>query len=224
MEVANMTQKQNSPVSSEPVRRIIFRVIVITSLLAMIGGALSIAFFYESQTLWYKVGSDKIMLRGGQLFGLLTATLLFTQIVLAVRGKLLLKAFKLASIMRWHRFNGVLVAFCAVCHVLLVLVPEGLTNLPFGWEFWPEMVGMLLLSIILFMVISSQFRQQIGFNYQRWRGIHRFLGYLAVVVVGIHTFFVSDSFAHPVPAVALFLSLVGVALVVGLSKKGAGKN
>ena len=34
-----------------------------------IGGALSIPFVYETQTLWYKVGADKLMLRTGQMAG-----------------------------------------------------------------------------------------------------------------------------------------------------------
>ncbi len=197
---------------------------VIGFLLLVMGGALSIPFVYESQTLWYKLGIDKTMLRGGQMAGLLAMTLLFVQILLAAKGKLLKKLFGVASLMQWHRANGIIVSLLAVSHVILVLAPEGLTNLPIGKKYWPEMVGILLLWIILSMAISSQFRQKFGLNYKRWRVIHKMLGYLAILLIVVHVLFVSDSFEHAVPRVALFTTLLGVLVSVVLSKIVTGPS
>jgi DMSO/TMAO reductase YedYZ heme-binding membrane subunit len=183
-------------------------------LIVVIGGALSIPFIYESQTLWYKIGVDKTMLRAGQIAGLLAVILLFVQIILAVRGKFLQELFGLPSLMRWHRINGVLVFVLVLCHVILVLVPEGILNLPIGMKYWPEMVGAILFLIIFSMVISSQFRQQLGFAYVRWRTIHKSLGYLALVLVAIHVLFVSESFEHSIPRTGLIAAVATVVIVV----------
>lgn len=182
--------------------------------IVVIGGALSIPFIYESQTLWYKIGVDKTMLRTGQIAGLLAVILLFVEIILAVRGKFLQELFGLPSLMGWHRVNGVLVFVLVLCHVTLVLAPEGFLNLPIGMKYWPELVGLILFLIIFAMVVSSLFRQQLGFAYVRWRTIHKSLGYLALVLVAIHVLFVSESFEHSIPRTGLIAAVATVVIVV----------
>ncbi len=213
-----MAKMVNSSAKSEPIQFKYYRLLLVGLVLLVISGALSIAFVYESQTLWYKIGRDKIILRAGQMAGLLTAVLLFMQILLAARGKLLQRLFGIAALMRWHRGNGIGIFLLATCHVLLVLIPEGLTNLPIGLKYWPEMVGMLLFCMIVAMVISALWRKQLRLNYQRWLIVHKLSGYLVVAFVALHVLFVSDSFEHTVPRTALFASLVGVVLAVIVSK------
>ena len=177
--------------------------IIIGTFLLALASAIGLPFVYESQTLWYKIGLDKTMLRAGQLSGMLALTLLFTQVFLAVGGPFLEKTFGLKKIMSWHRTGGVLIAFFALFHVLLILIPEGLANLPIGKKFWPEMVGSLLLWVIVAMVISSRYREKLKLNYKRWRTIHKPLGYMAISFVVIHVLYVSDSFEQAAPRSAL---------------------
>ena len=177
-----------------------------------IAATLSVAFVYESQTLWYKAGIDKSILRTGQMAGLLALLFIFIQVLMGVRVKLLEEIFGVALVMRGHRANGLIIGSLAIAHVGLVLVTEGITNLPIGWKFWPEMVGAVLLLLIVGITVSSQFRQQFGFSYTRWRFVHRILGYLALALVSVHVLFVSDSFTRDVPKTAL---LVVLAVVVG---------
>ena len=214
----------DSPVKPNPAKLKLYRGLVIVVLFLVISGALSIPFVYESQTLWYKVGLDKTMLRGGQLVGLLAAVLLLVQIMLAARGKFLKELFGISVLMRWHRVNGIIVSLLAIIHVSLVIVPEGVTNLPIGLKFWPEMVGSLLLWVLLSMVISSQFRQKWGLNYKRWKAIHKLLGYLVIIFLAVHVLFVSDSFEHVVPRAAFLTIFVAVVVLVILSKKGTGQS
>lgn len=180
----------------------------------VVGGALSIPFLFESKTMWYKVGFDKTLLRAGQMAGLLAALSLFTQMVLGARGRVFIEFFGAAELMRWHRFNGLLLAGLVLAHVALVLVPEGITNLPIGGKYWPEMVGGLLLLIILAMVISSYYRQQLGLGYSRWRLVHRMLAYSAPMLAAVHILFVSDSFAGGIPRAALIALLALLALLL----------
>lgn len=198
------------------------RILLIFVALLFITGSLSIAYIYESQTLWYKIGTDRIVLRAGQLAGLLAAALICVQIVLGVRGKFLEKFFSVASLMSFHRGNGVLIGICVVLHVLMVLIPEGISNLPMGLKHWPEMVGGLLLWLILAMVISSRYRDVLKLDYKKWRKIHKLLAYLVPLLLAIHIYFVSDSFQQTVPRVLLFLcfGLLGFWIVIVKFFKG----
>ena len=199
---------------------------LVSIFLLALASALSLPYLYESQTLWYKIGLDKTLLRLGQLSGMCAFVLLFSQIILAVGGPFLEKAFGLKNILAWHRSNGVLILFFAAVHVSLILVPEGLDNLPIGLKFWPEMVGSLLLWIIIAMVVASRYRQALRLDYRRWRAIHKPLGYLTAVLVVVHVLYVSDSFSHNVPKGVLLLAfallslrVVWVKVIVFLQKK-----
>lgn len=197
----------------------VYRILVFGLLLFVLAAALSIPFVYETQTLWYKIGSDKTVLRAAQLAGLLAAVLLFVQILLATRGQFLKRLFGVAALMRRHRTNGILVSLLALGHAILVLAPEGLTNLPIGKKHWPEMVGMVLLTIVLSMAISAYFREKLAFDYKRWRLIHKLLGYFTMPLLAIHVLFVCESFEHALPRVGLISLLFVVIGAVGVSKK-----
>ena len=192
--------------------------ILLPAILAtVIGGAVAIPFVYESQTLWYKVGLDKIVLLTGQVVGLLAFIALVLQIFLGIRGGLFEQAFGVSALVVYHRGNGLLLLCLAVLHIALVLVPEGLGNLPIGGKYWPEMVGGGLFLVLFLQVVFSLARQKFGFVYKRWRLVHRVFGYLALCLAGVHILFVADSFAHGFPRTALlgFLLLV-VAAVFGV--------
>lgn len=219
-----MPKEVLSQAKKHSIKVTLYRVLVIIFSLIVTCGALSIPFAYESQTLWYKVGIDKTMLLGGQLAGLLATVLLFVQILLGARSKFLQDLFGVANLMQWHRTNGIIVSLLAVTHVLLILLPEGLTNLPIGKKHWPEMVGSLLLLILLSMTISSHFRQKLALDYKRWRTIHKLLGYFVITSIAVHVMFVSESFQHQVPRTAFLASLLGVVGSVILSKRAERRS
>lgn len=192
--------------------------------ISVVVGALFIPFVYESQTLWYKVGLDKTLLRAGKIAGLLAAILLFVQLLLGSRGKYLEELFGVAAVVKWHRANGVIVLVLALCHVTLVLIPEGIANLPIGLKFWPEMVGAALLLILFSIVVTSYLRQQLKFVYTRWRTFHRLFGYSALVLIGVHIFFVSESFKQAVPRTSLIIVVLAVCAVIFRVKRAAYKK
>lgn len=214
-----MTKVKRDPVKSNPMQGRFYGTLLITLFLLLICGAMSIPFVYQSQTLWYKVGIDKIMLYGGQMAGLLAAMLLFVQILLGARGKFLADLFGVAALVRWHRLNGFLICLFAFGHITLVLVPEGIANLPIGKKHWPEMIGGGLFLIIVSMAISSHFREELGLAYKRWRAVHRTFGYLSLLLVTVHILYVSESFQQDVPKAALLALLVVIMILVLLGKK-----
>jgi predicted ferric reductase len=197
--------------------RKILLVVIVAAAVVIFAGAAAVPFVWESQTLWYKFGLDKTMLRTGQIAGMAALVLLFLQIVLAVRGKFLEKLFGIAALMKLHRANGLVVALLAIVHALLVLVPEGLANLPIGVKYWPEMVGGLLLWVVCSVAVSSHYREQLKIEYRKWRAVHKPLGYIAFVLVVVHVLFVSDSFENQFLRITfLLLSTAVLARVVGV--------
>ena len=202
------------------------KVLVLLAGVTLLAGALALPFVYETQTLWYKVGVDKSVLRGGHLLGMLALVLLLAQVLLAVRIRVLERIFATAALVRWHRANGVLIALAAAGHVALVQLPEGLGNLPFGWKYWPEMIGGLLFALLAATVISSRYRVGLGLDFTRWRRWHRPAGYLALALAFIHVRFVSDAFAKGLPRAALIavFLLLGMVVVWTLAARQRAKR
>lgn len=195
------------------------KILIATLFLGVVAAALSVPFVYESQTLWYKIGVDKTMLRAGKIAGLLAVVLMFVQVLLGVRGKILQELFGVAALLRWHRANGVTILVLALSHVSLILVPEGVNNLPIGMKYWPEMIGGILFLTILSTVTLSIFRQYLGFSYVRWRIIHKLLGYFVLGLVVVHVLFVSESFQHIVTRTGLIAALVTLVISVFRAKR-----
>lgn len=204
-------------------RLAIYRVVLIAGFLVIISGVLSIPSYYQTTTLWYKTGVDKIMLIAGQYLGLLGLVLLYLQIILSARGHFFDQLFGPAQLLRLHRLNGILLFLLAGSHILLVLIPEGLANLPLGKKFWPEMVGAALFACVALLVLSSYFRETIRLPYKIWRMFHRPLGYLAMLLVTVHVLFVSESFEHILPRI-LLLTLFSLTVVWTVRVKFSGER
>lgn len=194
----------------------------ITLLLVLIA-ALAVPFLYPTDTLWYKAGADKLMLLTAQIAGLLALVLLLVQILLALRPKVLQQVVGTASLLHWHRMNGVLVAACALMHVVLVLAPEGLANLPLGWKFWPELLGVGALLSLLATVVLSWWRAALSLPYQGWRMLHRILGYLLPALLTAHILFVSESFAGGLPRLVLLAGMTCFFVVAALMRMRRGR-
>ena len=209
-----MTLNKKSRGIGVTMKRPFLAAFLVITVVIIVAGALTIPFVFESQTLWYKMGMDKTLLLAGQLVGLLALVSLIIQILLGVRGKVLEETFGVATLMAWHRVNGLLLCCLAALHIILVLVPEGIANLPIGKKHWPEMIGGVLFLMIFSQVISSFFRQQLGFIYKQWRRAHRALAYLALCLAAVHVLFVADSFAQGVPRIALLAILIIVFVIV----------
>ena len=175
-------------------------------------------FYYQTQTLWYKFGIDRTLLIAGQLAGIYAASLVCLQLVLIVRPPILAGIFGAAQLTGTHRVMGRLIPVIVLVHLLLVLVPEGLGNLPFGKKFWPEMVGGLVFFLLLCLAVSNWLRQKLAIPYPRWKTGHRLLGLLAWFGIGVHVAFVSDAFKQTVPVALLLILFVSVLLTYAYGK------
>jgi len=214
--------QQNKPIQS-PRESITKKILVIAGGALLTAAALAVPFFYPTETLWYKVGFAKILLQIGQFAGLLTLVFLVMQVLLALRPGFLTQGFSSGTLMRWHRRNGIAVAVLATSHVLLVLAPEGISNLPIGWEYWPEALGAATLVLLLVTVLLSLFRSKLKLSFAGWRVLHRSLGYGLFLLLTLHVLFVSESFQSGLPrygliAVCIFVFATAVGLRVRLRR------
>ena len=176
----------------------------------LVSAAVSIPFFYPTQTLWYKSGIDKFVLQLGQAAGLLGVLFLCGQIFLALRPRFLERIVGIAKIMSMHRANALIIIFFICAHALMILAPEGLTNLPVGKKYWPEMLGGFILLTLWLTVVLSFFREQLQIPYLQWRIVHKPAGYAILVLIVIHIFYVNEIFHRKVPAIAICLLLTAL--------------
>ena len=81
-----MDQSPASPGAATRRRIMVYRAMLLAGFVLVLTAALSIPIYWETTTLWYKVGIDKTMLKGGQYVGLTALVLIYLQVILSTRG------------------------------------------------------------------------------------------------------------------------------------------
>jgi predicted ferric reductase len=172
-----------------------------------------IPFNYQSTSIWYKTGADRVLLRTGKVIGLMAATLLFFQVLFISRLKIIEAILPFKWLMRIHRFNGGILAFLALLHPFFVLTLEDIRNMPAEWRYWPEGIGAILLFLIWIILITGKWRTFWNFSIGTWRVFHKFATLSAVILAATHILNVSDTYVvgpprfYIVSAVAVFILL-----------------
>jgi len=190
-----------------PAQRTAYATAVFIALFFVLALASTIPFIWESKSLWYKFGLDKTLLQAGKVVGICAAILCFFQILLALRLKSLDRIFGLDRVYILHKYNGTLVLSLVALHFMLVVLPEGLDNLPISWKFWPEMLGAALF-VTLGLVVAGTFLRRNFLPYHLWRMLHRPIGYVIAAGISLHIFNVSDSFTQGVPHYGLWVLII----------------
>lgn len=171
--------------------------------------ALFIPVLYPTTTLWYKYDLDRLFLYSGHYAGMIAYCCIYLQIALGIRGAFLDKTFGTLFLLKWHKRVGVVILLLGFFHLLLILLPEGLDNLPLGLKYWPQLVGLALFILIILIVCSGLFKNTLKLSHVTWRGVHRVLAYCCFLLLHVHILFVSDTFSQLVPKlfVSIFLLL-----------------
>ena len=159
-------------------------------------GAMSIPFFFESPSMWYKFGLAKALLRTGKMLGLAAATLLFFQLIQAARLKVLDRFFSLPGLVRSHRLNAIVILLLAVLHPILVLASEKKLLIPLELRYWPEWVGVGVLTLIVIHFSVSQWRRAFRITFHGWLLWHRCVGVFILGLAALHILFVSETFSE----------------------------
>jgi predicted ferric reductase len=164
--------------------------------IALILGAVSFAFLYESPSIRYKFGWDKTMLRTGKIVGLTACVLLLLQLPVAGRIKFLDHIFSLPRLYNIHRINGIVIGVLVLLHPILVRLPENRLMVPLEMRYWPEWVGVAMLAALLVQITVGIWRTVLIKRYPRWLFFHRILGWTIIALLLIHLLNVSETFEH----------------------------
>ncbi len=154
----------------------------------------TIPFFFESPSIYYKTGMDKIMLRAGKIFGIITAVLLLFQPVFVGRFAKLNKIFTLKKLFQYHKTNAIILLTTALIHPILILGADHFVFFPFETKYWPEFVGIFLLILLLPFVVISFLQKKLDLNYKTWRTVHKTMAPIILILMFIHIPNVSRSF------------------------------
>lgn len=195
----------------------IVKFILVILYLGIISAACTIPFLYETPSLFYKTGIDKIMLRTGKVFGIIAGTLMIIQLVFVSRIKRLETVFGLKNLFNWHRASGLIILVAALVHPVLILGADHFVFFPLESKYWPEFAGIILLVLLTFFVLVSHWQKRIGVPFKTWRLLHRFTAPVILVLMAVHVVNVSRSFESGLPFWGFF-TMLGVAGLVLIGK------
>ena len=174
--------------------RYLWITVIVLVLLMLLAAALSIPFYFESPSMWYKFGIEKASLRAGKMLGLAAGLFILLQLPLAGRLKLLDRIFSLPDLIRQHRLHAWVIVLMALIHPACVLLPDGILIVPLEMRYWPEWVGVGLLVTILIQFVLSRWRQTLGLAFHIWLKFHRIFGLLIAALLVVHVLYVSETF------------------------------
>lgn len=171
------------------------------AMLGIMTAAAGIPFFFESPSLYYKLGMDKVMLQTGKVAGLLAAVLMVFQVIFVSR--LFTQLFPLKTLYAAHRLSGKIILALVLCHGFFIVGAENFVFFPLEKRYWPEFLGMGLLGLVAGIVLGSVRPSLLGVSQKSWSRIHRWTTPLALALVFVHVLFVSESFEFTIPRTGL---------------------
>ena len=171
---------------------------VILAMLLLVAGW-TVPYQFESSSILYKFGLEKVLLRSGKIVGITVTLLVFYQVLLVSRLKFLEQIFTQKILLVLHRFNGFLLTLLVLAHPLLIKASENFTAYMFESKYYPEFVGIGLLLIILTVSVLAFFKERIGLKYGNWLLSQRLGATLILLILPLHILWVSDTFKGDLP-------------------------
>lgn len=181
--------------SFSPAKRFIFGSILVALVMLLLVTGWTIPFQFESFSVLYKFGVQKVLLRSGKVIGLTVVLLLFFQILLASHLKFLELIYSRKLLFTLHRLNGFLVTLLVMVHPLLIKASENFVPYTLEKKYYPEYVGIVILLVTLAVFISAILRKRIGTVFgNKWLVLHRLGSTLVLLILPFHVLWVSDTF------------------------------
>lgn len=187
--------------------RVVFGSILIFFSLLLIAGTWTIPFVFESSSMLYKFGFKKVFLRSGKIVGITAAMLLFFQVLLVSRFKILDRIYSLNRTHVLHRVNGIAIVMLVLLHPILIIAAEGFTLFPFEKRYWPEILGVVVFVMISGTVTVAAWRSFFGLAYHVWLRAHRFGTIIVIATTSIHILFVSETFQTGIPRALIIVTI-----------------
>ncbi len=183
---------------SATIRTVLGTIIFLLALLVLVGGW-TIPFTFESSSILYRFGLEKIYLRSGKVVGISAAILVFFQLLLASRFTVLEQVFSIKRLVALHRINGIAITVLVLSHPLLIKASENFTPYTFEKKYYPEFLGMALLAVLLVLAATAMFRYFFNLSYAGWLQLHRLSATLVLFLLPAHILYVSETFKSGIP-------------------------
>lgn len=174
----------------------------------VLSGACTIPFFFESPSMFYKLGLDKTLLRGGKIFGILSFVLVIFQPVFVSRFSYLMRVFGQKRLMSFHRGSAIVLTAAAILHPVFILWSEDFTFFPLELRYWPAFLGAGILLMVVATTFVSYFRQRLRLSWSIWRTLHRIGTPVLTAGMIIHVLEISKSFESGPPFIFLLICSV----------------
>ncbi|MBU4002482.1 MAG: ferric reductase-like transmembrane domain-containing protein [Proteobacteria bacterium] len=175
-------------------------------LILFLGGVASIPYSFQSSSILYKFGTDRLLLRSGKIFGLMAFSLVLFQVASGTRLKFPDRIFSLNKVFRFHRICGLVIAGLAITHPILILASENMLFIPFKMRYWPEFTGVFLLMGLICTGVVSTLRKVMGLPFHLWFKMHQWVAPVLLALLFVHVLFVSETFETGLPHTLVFLS------------------
>lgn len=120
--------------------------------------------------------------------GFVGLTQMAVQFLLIARYRRVTAPYGIDIILQYHRQIAMMAFVLILAHpaILMILNPALLSLLnPFGGT-WASRFGLASIVALALLIVSSVFRQRLGLDYERWRGMHAVLGIAALVFAHAH--------------------------------------
>jgi len=179
--------------------RIILGTLIVSLALLVLAGGWTIPYTFESFSILYKFGMEKTYLRSGKVIGITIVVLVFFQVILASRFIIFAQVFSVKRISALHRINGMAITFLVICHPLLIKASENFTPYTFEKKYYPEFLGIALLTVLLLLGLTAIFRNFFKLSNAKWLLLHRFSVTLVLLMMPAHILYVSESFKSGIP-------------------------
>ncbi|MBU1342582.1 MAG: ferric reductase-like transmembrane domain-containing protein [Proteobacteria bacterium] len=173
----------------------------------VLGAGCTIPFYFESPSILYKFGMAKRLLRAGKIFGILAGILLVFQPIFIARFSFIDRIFPQDRRCRFHKHTAIVLTGAAILHPMFVLWAENFSFFPMEIRYWPEFLGIGLLSLVCVMTSISVFRGAVHLRWNKWFLAHRILAPLILILFFIHVLNVSKSFESGLPNHILLLTV-----------------
>ena len=185
-------------------RLILGTILILSAILLLFGGS-TIPFQFESFSILYKFGLEKTYLRSGKVAGITIALLIFYQLVLASGFEVFKQVFSPKGLLTLHRLNGMAIAIIAGVHPLLIKASDKFTPYTFTKKYYPEFLGIGLLSVLLVFSLAAVLRNFLKISYNKWLLWHRLGATLVLFMMPAHILYVSETFKSGVPRQAALM-------------------
>ena len=185
--------------------RVILGTMLVLLAFLLLAGGWSIPFVYESFSILYKFGTDKILLRSGKVIGITIALLVFYQILLASHLNILERIYSSKQLITLHRINGIVITLLVFVHPILIKASENFIPYTLDKKYVPEFIGISLLLVLLSVSVTAILRNFFKIAYGKWLLLHRLGVTLIISILPLHVLLVSDTFKSGPPRVAALI-------------------